>query len=413
MKIIVSEELKSRLTNASTNGSTIARDILAEVRKNADVSDIIRGNANYFSTKRKKQDFQSHQKVKVVFTVCTKDLTNPDFPDRNNPEAPWFSENRVDVEPSTFVGYFKHLPDYSEEDLDYFINAICVNSKISVKLYDKMSDFYEAYIGENYSGIAQFGYSSLHNSCMKSEDASRNAADFYVNFAGAKIIIARDSEKNIVGRAIVWENVVHIDDESDSEVTLSVLDRIYFTHDFIIKLIRDYAGKIGIVLRKKQNDHTSNDSFVVLNNIPEHNIEKNGDFLSYSLQIKVPATRWHKKGAPFLDTFYAICLYENSNFYLKNNEDDNDCFAVCRDTNGYATKKHTICPVCGVQHGSIVEMLCDGCTDRYSVVTVFGRTFFGKTIKYNRNIYPNFLFKRGKPNPNLKRHLQIEKLYKQ
>ena len=54
MKIIVSEELKSRLTNASSNGSIIARDILAELKKNVDVSDIIRGNANYFSTKRKK-----------------------------------------------------------------------------------------------------------------------------------------------------------------------------------------------------------------------------------------------------------------------------------------------------------------------------------------------------------------------
>ena len=409
MKVIVSEELKSRLTNASANGSVIARDILAELKKNADVSDIIRGNANYFSTKRKKNDCIGYQKVKVIFTTCTKDLSNPNFPDRNNPEAPWFSENRTDIEPSTFIEYFKNLPDYSGEDLNYFINAICVNSRITVKLHNKMSDFYEAYLGENYSGIAQFGESSLHNSCMRSEDASRNAADFYVNFAGAKIIIARDSEKNILGRAIVWKNVVCMEDDWEI-LDLSVLDRIYFTHDFIIKLIRDYAQKIGIILRKKQNDHSSNDSFVAMNDLKKLKIKKNKDFISRLLQIKVPATRWHKQGAPYMDTFYAICLYENGNFYLRNSEDD-DCFATCRNTNGYANRQRSICLSCGILQ-NCDDNLCSYCADKHTVKTPFGTVIFGKAIKFEQKAYPGFLFKKGKPKPYLKRYLQVEKLYK-
>jgi len=406
MKIIVTEELKSRLTNAALNGSVIARDILAELKNNSDVSEIIKGGANYFSTKRKKQDCSEYQKVKIVFTACVKDLTNPNFPDRNNPEAPWFPENRTDIEPSTFIGYFKNLPDYHKSDIDYFISAICVNSRITVKLYDQMSDFYDAYLGCNYTGTTQFGESSLHNSCMRSEATSRNAADFYCNFAGAKVIIARDSEKSILGRAIVWENAI---DEEYPEVIVSILDRIYFSHDFIIKIIRNYAKSIGIVLRKKHNDHSSNHTFMVMNSVPACKIEEGNEYVSDSFKIKVPATQWHKKGAPYMDTFHSICLFEDGNIYLRN-AGDADCFATCKNSDGYARKEYSICPVCGIIHGS-EKAFCSVCRDKHIADTAFGTLFFGKTVKYKGKAYPNFLFKKGRPLPNLKRHLQIEKLY--
>jgi hypothetical protein len=58
MKIITSEDLKSRLFHAEANGSIIASDILVELKLNADAADILRGNANYFSTKRKKRIVQ-------------------------------------------------------------------------------------------------------------------------------------------------------------------------------------------------------------------------------------------------------------------------------------------------------------------------------------------------------------------
>jgi hypothetical protein len=187
------------------------------------------------------------------------------------------------------------------------------------------------------------------------------------------------------------------------------LDRIYFSHDFIIKLIRDYAQKSGIVLRKKQNDATSINSFVAMKDIKGHKIKKNKDFISSSLQIKVPATRWHKKGAPYLDTFYSLCLFENGNFYLRNSE-DNDCFATCRQTTGYASKKRNLCPACGILHSSN-DSLCENCADNHRVDTAFGKAFFGRVRKYNWDTYPCFLFKRGRPKPTLRRYLQIKKLY--
>lgn len=186
MKVNASSELKSRLAHAAENGSVIARDILAELKKNVDVTEIVRGFCNHFSTKRKRTSCDGFQKIRIVFTACNKDLSNGNFPDRNNPQAPLFPENRVDMEPSTFIRQFKNLPEYPETDMAYFASAICVDSKVTVRLLEGMQDIYEAYDGDNYSPIADDTASTLHNSCMRYPDKARNAADFYANFAGAK-----------------------------------------------------------------------------------------------------------------------------------------------------------------------------------------------------------------------------------
>ena len=161
--------MKSRLTHVAANGSVIAGDILMELRMNCDVSEIIRGGYNCFSTKRKRTSCFSYQKVRIVFTACNKDLRNENFPDKGNPNAPWYPENRTDLEPSTFIGLFKNLPEYSSEDIQYFARGISLDSKVSIKVCSSMNDFIEAYNETNYSMTADTDQSTLHNSCMRYE----------------------------------------------------------------------------------------------------------------------------------------------------------------------------------------------------------------------------------------------------
>ena len=97
MKLYASNELKSRLTHAAANGSVIAADILSELKKNRPAQEIIRGSYNFLSTKRKWTDCGSFRKIRIVFTAFNKDPEHPNFPDRNNPQAPWFPENRTDL----------------------------------------------------------------------------------------------------------------------------------------------------------------------------------------------------------------------------------------------------------------------------------------------------------------------------
>ena len=252
MKLNVSNELKSRLMHAAENGSVIAKDILLEVKKNVPVEEIIRGTYNCFSTKRKRTEAGTFKKIRIVFTACSKDLAHPSFPDRNNPQAPWFPENRTVLEPSTFVELFKNLPKYSPDEINYFCSALSLDSKVTVRLHESMNDFMEAYLESNYSPIADSDTSSLHSSCMRYEDKARNAADFYTNFAGAKILVARDESNNILGRAVVW-NEVTLWKSINTPIAASLLDRIYFSHAFVAELIRKQAQEAGILLRRTYN----------------------------------------------------------------------------------------------------------------------------------------------------------------
>lgn len=407
MKLNVSNEFKSRLTHAAANGSIIAEDILAELKKNADVSEIIRGSYNYLSTKRKRTKYENFSKIRIVFTACNKDLTHPNFPDRNNPQAPWFPENRLDMEPSTLVDLFKNLGEYTPKDHEYFGSALCTESKVTVKIYSQMQDFIDAYYSENYSPITDTGESSLHNSCMRYEDRARNAADFYTNFAGAKILVAKDEGNNILGRAIVWDKVKWKSLDGN-EQEISLVDRIYTSHTFVMNLIREEAKSLGIHFRKQYNDYSHVTHFVVLNP-PENTELKAGDALCAQLKVEVPASKWHKKGTPYLDTFYSVYL-TNGKLELCNYENDQR-IASCRETGGYANRIRKVCPGCGKIHSATDTVFCYKCYSEFYTSTIFGTVLKGTAVEYKGKIYPSILFKKGRPIASFRQYLQIEKLY--
>lgn len=407
MKTIVNDELKARLNFASINGSVIATDILEILRQNKDVTEVIRGTANYFNSKRVKNNAGEYTKMKIILSACTKDLNNENFPDRQNPKAPWFEENRTNLEPSTFIGYFKDLPDYSDEDIEYFGNAICVSSKVEIKMYDKMNDFIDAYISDNYVPFAQYGdNSTLHSSCMRHPHLVYRLGDFYSNFAGASILVARDSENNVLGRAIVWKKATGVFDGEEKEV--SVLDRVYYSHSFVMKLMLQHAQRNGINLRKTINDYSHKIQFTVLNPIEGIDM-KVGDKIDHTLNICVPASKWHKKGTPYLDTFCYVNITENGKVRLSNQTTER-CVATCQCTSGVANQYGHICPSCGCVHNGD-EDLCTTCRKKLTVKTIFGNMLMDKVKSYNDVKYPASFFEKGKPSAHLELNLQIAKLF--
>jgi NAD-dependent SIR2 family protein deacetylase len=409
MKLQVTAELRSRLGNAAANGSGVARDILKEIKSGKDSSEIIRGGSNYFGTKRKRYSQGDYNQIKIIFTACTKDVTNEKFPDRNNPQAPWYTENRADLDPATFVKCFKNLGDYDDDEIAYFANSISVDSKITVKLYTQMADIHEAYLGTNYSPVAQYGVSTLHNSCMRDEEKARNAADFYYNFAGAQIIVAKDAGNNIMGRAIVWRNALHKSDAG--EIIVSILDRVYFTHDFVREMINDYARNIGIQLRKHSNDNTSATNFSFLNIVRGIEVaDRHGQTNELHFYIRVPASKWHKHGAPYMDTFSYLVLRADGSVILSNKQ-MSGCFAELRSTYAKASREKYICPSCNKVHSNLSSHICEACKSKIMRSTVFGEVILGGTTEYKGVNYPAKFFKRGRPTAALSLYLQLEKLY--
>ena len=407
MRLYASNELKSRLTHAAANGSVIAADILSELKKNRPAQEIIRGSYNFLSTKRKWTDCGSFRKIRIVFTAFNKDPEHPNFPDRNNPQAPWFPENRTDLEPSTFIEQFKNLREYTSCEINYFRSAITLDSKVSVRLYTRMNDFLDAYLESNYSSITDGDTSTLHNSCMRYEDKARNAADFYANFAGAGILVARDEGNNVLGRAVVWGKAVW-NTTGMPAVQVSVLDRIYTSHAFVMDLIREQAESLGINLRKKHNDYAHPEDFISMSPIPGM-AEEPGTEVHARLSVKVPACRWHKKGVPYLDTFHYIHL-DGSGLELANH---NGCTAIasCQHTQGCATALRYVCPQCGGIHEDSNRLYCNVCYPLYYTQTAFGTIMKGTPVEYKGKIYPSTLFKKGRPIPGFKSYLQIQKLF--
>ena len=181
---------------------------------------------------------------------------------------------------------------------------------------------------------------------------------------------------------------------------------------------RDYLQQIdcfvcnqqeaGILLRRRYNDYTHTTDFTVLNPI-EGQEWAAGDNIQVSLTVKVPACRWHKKGVPYLDTFYSLHLTDG-NLELRNTEGDTS-IATCRSTEGRANRRKYVCPKCGKIHSFPDTAFCKNCQDMFYISTVFGKVLKGTSAEYKGKKYPSFLFKKGRPVPEFRRYLQIEKLF--
>ena len=103
--------------------------------------------------------------------------------------------------------------------------------------------------------------------------------------------MARDESNNILGRAVVW-NEVTLWKSINTPIAASLLDRVYCSHAFVAELIRMQAQEAGILLRRRYNDFTLTTDFTVLNPI-EGQEWAEGDNIQVSLPVNVPARRWH------------------------------------------------------------------------------------------------------------------------
>nr|MCQ5196111.1 hypothetical protein [Parabacteroides merdae] len=82
-----------------------------------------------------------------------------------------------------------------------------------------------------------------------------------------------------------------------------------------------------------------------------------------------------------------------------------------RSTEGCANRKKYVCPKCGKIHIFPDAAFCKNCQDMYYVSTVFGKVLKGLSVEYKGKKYPSFLFRKGRPVPEFRRYLQIEKLF--
>lgn len=426
MKLNISEELKQRVEFAAKNGSKVAQILVKEFKKGYnDISKIVPENckANYFQSRRSVYRVcDTYKRITVKITCCNKDVENEHFPDKGNPNAPFFKENRTELNPASFAQTFTAVQnaisrnEITSNDMTFFDSAIRVSSKVTIKLSSKMSDIEYAYNESNYYPWTDSTESNLHGSCMRHENVSRNAADFYANFCGSRIMYAVNSNNEILGRCIVWSGVKNLYLEN----TLTVVDRMYFSFRFIREMFIDFAKKSEFDLMKARDTYNSQTEMRVLKPLEYRDESYNTDeTVDMYLWKPVPVVKWHKKGAPYCDTFYKIAMDSSGNLMLCNsprysNMADGIVYGIAefRNTDGAATPEYKICPVCGKAHSVYDDyQVCNECMDAYTKRSVFGIVFESKLREHKGIYYPSVCFDGNKPNKWILLREKLERLY--
>jgi hypothetical protein len=177
-------------------------------------------------------------------------------------------------------------------------------------------------------------------------------------------------------------------------------------------MIYDYAQSIGIQLRKQSNDNQSAMCFSFLNLVPGIEVvDRHGQANGLHFYIRVPASKWHKHGAPYMDTFAYLVLQPDGSILLSNRS-MTGCFAELRSTSAIAYRSKSICPVCNNVHSGDSGPLCESCRKTIVRDTIVGSVILGGTTEYKGAVYPSKLLRKGRPRPALNLYLQAEKLYK-
>lgn len=391
-KLIISPELKQRLIAAKENGSTAAAKILEELKKPR--LEIMQSNlANNFYSKRFVSNHNEYKSLVIKIGMCRKDFSNENNPDYGIPDAEERPSNQIWRSPSQFAKEFKNLT-FTDDELTYLDSAIKETSKVTIRISNKFKDFVDAYTGANYSIFGE-NEAPLHSSCMRYENTAEIAADFYKNFAGCRIMVATNKNNEIVGRAIIWDGLMMTTTGGTTLCeNITFLDRKYYSFAFIRTMMLNYAKAHGIDIYKTYDDihHT-------LSVTPFHPIEtiENGtlpenDSINVLFRKNVPTVKWHKKGAPYLDTMaYVHYNRDEKQLYLCNSEygitGNESKIAYCRSTEGAACGTgHYICPKCGYIHsrdpyGCTKVSLCSDCRREIFKETPMGLVYSGKLLK--------------------------------
>jgi len=152
------------------------------------------------------------------------------------------------------------------KDIESFINMFkskLVDRFKNIKIVD--GDLLKKYYyEENYSNINSS--SPLYNSCMRTK-----RCQLYVNFYAinnVKLLVLMsdkdDEQDKIIARALLWP-IVKVTNPVDEEIIfnkeMTFMDRIYFTNDYDIDTLKEYANREGWLHKKFQTSSYSSDIY--------------------------------------------------------------------------------------------------------------------------------------------------------
>ena len=160
---------------------------------------------------------------------------------------------------------------------------------------------------------------SLGESCMR-YDSCEGFFDIYTENNKVCQLLLLKSGNDLVGRALVWKAYIM---EGGNKVTKYVMDRIYYTEDWMVEKFKSYA---------RSNNYWYKAEQCYDNNIF---IDEKGDEYHHTVYIQLEYADFHSY--PYVDTFYSL----SKDYKLIASDSIYNC--EMRDTGGHLSEGGAYC----------------------------------------------------------------------
>lgn len=183
-----------------------------------------------------------------------------------------------------------------QDNLDTFNKVFWGQTESKYKI-EHTTEFRKYYRESNYASRDNVPSGSLWGSCMRHE-STNECIEFY-EAAGAELLIMKDEYGKILSRAVLWPSVRIIPHttrdrsrEKEPEVGM-FLDRVYYTHDWIVHSYIKLAKQKGWYYKQEQN-YSSQRKIVT----------PKGTRKPANVQVMLPdAMKPYMYKMPYMDTF--------------------------------------------------------------------------------------------------------------
>jgi hypothetical protein len=215
-----------------------------------------------------------------------------------NESGTWKKENRQEGKPAKVIRKLftdKAVKLFKDSDLDCFNNIYKTYFNTELTFEMLLSDE----IPNVYCMTRKSGGGSLNSSCMNDD---RNYLDIYANCKSLRILVLKDKQGLLCGRALIW----FVDG-------VYIMDRVYVSDDYMFEMFFDYATKHDFI-RKAVQSYSDKTTWI------------NSDGQKFEKYFKI-YTDTDFSEYPYIDTFSygndGFLSNQNSFDYTYNNTDGN------------------------------------------------------------------------------------------
>lgn len=312
------EVLEKIVNNNEGSKTKVAQTIIKVATEGMDEEVFIKDNANYWSFANDTKDLISYvkvdklrQKLAQKNEIKNKEVTS-EMMGEFNEDFYTAKITRTRSKVTKFVsGLFKKewiSENLKNTDIEEFSNQYTASIKDNNDNYIvvKGEDIRKYYNNNNYEREAPKG--TLMGSCMGHENKSK-FLDIYVKNDNVSLLVLLSKQGNVIGRAILWDNVSFKDMDSGEEVHKGkFMDRIYYTFDWVKDKFILWAKEQNM-FSKKEQAHDEPLSFIN----PKTSASEN-----YYIEVEV---NMEYQYYPYIDTLY-IPNYERGIITNKSDGDD-------------------------------------------------------------------------------------------